>query len=171
MDVFTAVKGRRSIRNFLEQELPDAVVMKLTDALIWAPSAGNLQSRKFILIRDPGRKKQLAVAALGQSFIVQAPLVIVCCTDSRIADRYGRRGVELYSIQDVAASIMCMMLVAYENDLGTCWVGAFREEAVSQILGLPGNLRPVSIVPVGYPSRVPNPTPRVGREEAVLMID
>jgi len=169
MDVFTAVKGRRSIRSFLEKELPEAVVAKLVDALIWAPSAGNLQSRKFYFIRDFERKKKLASAALGQSFITQAPLVVVCCADFRIADRYGRRGVELYSIQDVSASIMCMMLVAHENDVGTCWVGAFREEQVSHVLGLPDDLRPVSIVPVGYPSRVPMPTPRVGRDEAVVM--
>jgi nitroreductase len=64
-----------------------------------------------------------------------------------------------------------MMLVAHENDLGTCWVGAFREEEVSHILDLTDNFRPVSIVPVGYPSRVPHPTPRVGREEAAVITD
>jgi nitroreductase len=70
-------------------------------------------------------------------------------------------------IQDVSVSIMCMMLVAYEKGLGTCWVGAFHEDDVSRILGLEHNLRPVAIIPVGYPERVPKPTPRVSREQAV----
>ncbi len=167
MDVSAAVKGRRSVRKFLEKDIPEEILQRLIDALIWAPSAGNLQSRKFIFVRDPKLKERIAVAALNQDFIRSAPLVVVCCTDAAIAGRYGQRGTELYTIQDVSASIMCMMLVAYENRLGTCWVGAFREEEVSGILGLPGGLRPVSIVPVGYPERVPSPAPRVSAGEAV----
>jgi nitroreductase len=62
---------------------------------------------------------------------------------------------------------MAMMLVAIENELGTCWVGAFREDEVSRLLILPDNLRPVSIVPLGYPARIPRPTSRVSKEEAV----
>ena len=92
-------------------------------------------------------KKSLAAAALNQNFIAEAPLVIVGCTDSRIALKYGERGVFLYSIQDVACSIMGMMLVAHENGLGSTWVGAFNEEAVSGVLSLPRHLRPVAIVP------------------------
>jgi len=75
--------------------------------------------------------------------------------------------VYLYSIQDVAASIMGMMLVAHESGLGTVWVGAFREEEVFDLLNLPRNLRPVSIVPVGYPVKIPSPPPRVSPKEAV----
>jgi nitroreductase len=62
---------------------------------------------------------------------------------------------------------MGMMLVAHENGLGSVWVGAFYEDAVSEILKLPTNLRPVAIVSVGYPSKIPSPPPRVSREEAV----
>jgi nitroreductase len=167
VDVSEAVKGRRSIRKFLSKDIPEDIVQKLIDALIWAPSAGNLQSRKFFFVRDGKLKERIAVAALNQDFIRSAPLVIVCCADSAIASRYGQRGEELYTIQDVSASIMCMMLAAYENRLGTCWVGAFREEEVAGILGLPNNLRPVSIVPVGYPERIPGPPRRVPAREAV----
>ncbi len=168
MDVSEAVRGRRSIRKFSKKDIPGNILQELIDALILAPSAGNLQSRRFYFVKDSGLKDRIAVAALNQDFIRAAPLVIVCCTDAAIAARYGDRGKELYAIQDVAASIMCMMLVAYENRLGTCWVGAFREEAVAEILGLPAGLRPVSIVPVGYPERVPAPTPRVSAGEAVV---
>ncbi|GAB4423304.1 MAG: nitroreductase family protein [Thermodesulfovibrionales bacterium] len=167
MEVLKAVKERRSIRNFQKKDIPDEVIDKLIEALIWAPSAGNLQSRKFYFIRDTKIKKEVAAAALNQSFIAEAPLVIVGCTDSRISYRYGDRGVNLYAIQDVAVSIMAMMLVAYENGLGTVWVGAFREGDVFEILNMPHNLRPVAIIPVGYPSRIPSPPPRVSAKEAV----
>ncbi len=170
MDVLTAVKERRSIRNFLGKDIPDDIMHKLFEALIWAPSAGNLQSRKFFFVRDGKMKREIASAALNQNFIIDAPVVIVCCTDSGIERHYGQRGTELYSIQDVSASIMCLMLVALENELGTCWVGAFREKEVSKILKLPDNLRPVTIVPVGYPERLPKPTPRVQIKEAVEFI-
>lgn len=167
MDILESVIKRRSIRNFQKKQIPDKITDKLTDALIWAPSAGNLQSRKFYFIRDEAVKRKVAEAALNQGFIAEAPLVIVGCTDSHISGKYGERGVSLYSIQDVACSIMAMMLVAFDNELGTCWVGAFREEEVARILNLPMNLKPVVIVPVGYPSKIPLPPRRASKEEVV----
>lgn len=167
MDILKAVRERRSIRDFQKKEIPKDVVDKLIDALIWAPSAGNLQARKFYFIKDVTLKKKIAQAALNQMFIGDAPLVIVGCTDSRIAFRYGERGIYLYSIQDVACSLMGMMLVVHDLGLGSVWVGAFHEDAVSDILKLPMNLRPVAIVAVGYPSKIPIPPPRVSKEEAV----
>jgi nitroreductase len=168
MNVLEAVRRRRSIRNFLEKDIPEEVAAVLIDALIWAPSAGNLQSRRFYMVKDEKLRKKLAAAASDQAFIHEAPLVIVCCTDSRIGRRYGQRGTELYTIQDVAASIMCMMLAAEENGLGTCWVGAFDEGEVSKILGLPGHHRPVALVPLGYPSSIPRPTSRLPSQDVVV---
>ena len=167
MDILEAVRKRRSIRNFQKKEIPEELIDKLTESLVWAPSAGNLQSRKFYFIRDEAVKQKIADAALNQGFIADAPLVIVGCTDSHISGKYGERGTSLYSIQDVACSVMGMMLVAFDNELGTCWVGAFREEELTRILNLPMNLKPVVIVPVGYPSKIPSPPRRMSREEAV----
>lgn len=170
MDILKAVKERRSIRDFQKKKIPDELIDKLMEALIWAPSAGNLQSRKFYFIKDDQNKKRIAAAALNQNFIAEAPLVIIGCTDSRISYKYGERGVYLYSIQDVALSIMGMMLVAHEHGLGSTWVGAFREDEVFKILNMPKNLRPVVIVPVGYPSKIPYPPPRVSKKEAVEVV-
>lgn len=167
MSILKLIKERRSIRDFEKRDIPEDVIDKLIDALIWAPSAGNLQSRKFYFVRDGKLKRELASAALNQRFIAEAPLVVVGCTDSRIYSRYGDRGVNLYAIQDVACSIMNMMLLAWENGLGSVWVGAFREGEVAEVLDLPNNLRPVAIVPLGYPSRIPSPPPRVSKKEAI----
>ncbi len=167
MDILKAIRERRSIRDFRRKEIPKDIIDKLIDALIWAPSAGNLQARKFYFVSDEALKKKIAIAALNQFFLAEAPLVIVGCADARISHRYGERGVSLYSIQDVSCSLMGMMLVAYEKGLGSVWVGAFDEDAISETLRLPKYLRPVSIVAVGYSSKVPSPPPRVSKEEAV----
>lgn len=171
MSILKTVKERRSIRDFQKKKISEEIIDKLIEALIWAPSAGNLQARKFYFIKNDATKKKIATAALNQKFIAEAPLVIIGCTDSRISFKYGERGVYLYSIQDVAASIMGMMLVAHENGLGSVWVGASREEEVSAILKMPKHLRPIAIVPVGYPSRIPSPPPRVSKNEAVEVIE
>ncbi|MCL0047409.1 nitroreductase family protein, partial [Thermodesulfovibrionales bacterium] len=166
-EVLKIIKERRSIRDFQRKEIPEEIVRKLIDAIIWAPSAGNLQARKFYFITKEKIKKDIATAALNQNFIVESPLVVVGCIDKRIDSRYGDRGVGLYAIQDVASSIMNMQLVAFENGLGSVWIGAFKEGDVSNILGLPYNLRPVSIVPVGYPFKTPPAPPRIPAQEAV----
>ncbi|OGW38493.1 MAG: nitroreductase [Nitrospirae bacterium RBG_13_39_12] len=170
MDILKSVKDRRSIREFQKKKIPEEIVDKLIDSLIWAPSAGNLQARKFYFVKDERTKKKIAAVALNQNFISEAPLVIVGCTDSRISSKYGERGIYLYSIQDVAVSIMGMMLVAHENGLGSTWVGAFHEDEVFKILSMPDFLRPVAIVPVGYPLKVSYPPPRVSKKEAVEFI-
>lgn len=167
MDVIQAIRWRRSIRDFNGKEIPPEKVDGLIEALILAPSAGNLQSRKFYFVKDGDLKNKIAQAALNQRFIASAPLVVVGCADGRIATKYGDRGVSLYCIQDVAVSLMSMMLMAASEGLGSVWVGAFHETGVSKALNMPENLRPVAIVPVGYPARIPESPPRMSKEEAV----
>jgi nitroreductase len=161
MDVLEAIKGRRSIRAFKDTDISPETVEKLIDAARWAPSAGNIQPWEFIIIRYPETKKRLAEAALGQSFIEEAPVVIVVCADEeRSARGYGSRGRTLYCIQDTAAAIQNIHLAAYAMGLGTCWVGAFREDEARKILGIPEGVRPVAIIPVGYPAESPSPQNR-----------
>ena len=171
MDILNLIKERRSIRDYQKKDIPEKIMDELIDALIWAPSAGNIQARKFYFVKNITVKRKIAAAALNQTFISAAPLVIVGCADSRISSTYRERGVFLYSIQDVACSIMNMMLVAHKLGLGSTWVGAFYEDRVSSILALPRNLRPVALVPVGYPSKIPKPPPRVSKKEAVEFVE
>ena len=170
MNILEVIKNRRGIREFQKKEIPEKIIDELIEALIWAPSAGNLQSRKFYFVFNQKIKEKLAVAASGQDFIAQAPLVIVGCTDEKIAWHYGERGKNLYSICDVACSIQNLMLLAHSEGLGTCWVGAFDEKGVSKILNLPKNLRPIVIIPVGYPAEKPEVPPRVSKKEATEFI-
>lgn len=161
LDVFEAIEGRRSIRVFRPDPIPDNMLKKMLEAAQWAPSAGNLQAREFIIVKDPEIKRALCDAALGQTFIIQAPVNIVVCANKRkSAMRYGRRGEELYCILDAAAAVQNLMLAACALGLGTCWIGAFYDDEVSKILDLPNWLRPVAIIPTGYPAESPLPPPR-----------
>ena len=171
MDVMTAIRERRSVRAYGETEVPQEAVDRLVEAAMCAPSAGNLQSRKFFFVTHGEIKARLARAALDQWFIAQAPLVIVACADRNAVRSYGQRGHELYAVQDATASVQNMLLAAEGLGLGACWVGAFREGKVAESLDLPMHLRPVAIVPVGFPAESPQTPPRVRVEDAVEFVE
>jgi nitroreductase len=158
MDVLEAVRGRRSVRAFRNEDISAESVDKLLDAARWAPSAGNIQPWEFIIIRKPEIKARLVEAALDQSFIGAAPVVIVVCADEdRSSQRYGPRGKTLYCLQDTAAAVQNILLTAHSLGLGTCWVGAFDEDETRTILNIPLGTRPVAIIPVGCPDESPSP--------------
>jgi nitroreductase len=161
MHIPDAIRERRSIRAFTDREITDKEAELLVEAACLAPSAGNLQPWEFVIVRDPGLKRKLVEAAHGQSFVSEAPVVfVVCAVPDRSAPRYGRRGRELYCIQDTAAAVQNLMLTAMANGLGSCWVGAFDEARAANALSLPKGVRPVAIVPVGYPAESPRQRPR-----------
>lgn len=158
--------SRYSCRRYRNEPVPPEDRAVLREALRWAPSAGNAQPWIFYEVLDPGVKRALAVAALNQSFVAQAPVVYVVCADLGRAERaYGERGRTLYVYQDTAAAVMYLILAAQGLGYGTCWVGAFDEKKVARTLGLEPGLRPVAIVPVGRPGeKDPGSTRRPLRE-------
>ena len=162
MNIKDAIRRRRSVRSFSDEKLPADLIYELIEYANLAPSAGNLQAREFIVVDDPDIKKRLSVAASDQDFIVEAPITIVVCAHLERIAPYGIRGKELYCLQDAAASVEHILLLATEYGLGTCWVGAFDESEVSKILNLLSYVRPVAIIPIGYPK---------GRTESATRID
>ena len=153
MDVYDAIFGRKSIRSFnQERDISQELVGRILEAACQAPSAGNVQPWVFVVVRDAGLKSRLAVAARGQSFVRDAPVVIAVCADLRTASgSYGARGTQLYAIQDTAAATENLLLAAWAEGLGSCWVGAFEEEMAARTLDLPSHIRPVALIPLGYP--------------------
>lgn len=163
-----AIKGRRSIRSFTDEPVSEKDVKVLIDAARHAPSAGNIQPWEFVIVRKPEIKRKLVLAALNQTFIEEVPVVIVVCADESVsASGYGSRGETLYCLQDTAAATLSILLTAYSMRLGTCWVGAFREEEVKEALGIPDGVRPVAIVPVGHVTAYPPMRPRRPVDEIV----
>ncbi|SMB99861.1 SagB-type dehydrogenase domain-containing protein [Thermanaeromonas toyohensis ToBE] len=171
-DVLSAIKERRSIRRFKPDPVPEDILNTLLEAACAAPSAGNVQPWLFYRVHRAEIKEALAQAALGQKFVAQAPVVIVVCADlDRAAAAYGERGRTLYCLQDTAAAITNLMLAATNFGLGTCWVGAFDEAAASRILQLPPHVRPVAMIPLGYPAHSPSPTSRRRLNEVVKVLN
>jgi nitroreductase len=168
IDVSEAITGRRSIRAFKRENVSEEIIEKLIDAAQWAPSAGNIQPWEFVIVREVRIKRKLAETALDQTFIEDVPVVIVVCASEILSSqRYGDRGKELFCLQDTAAAIQNILLLAYSFGLGTCWVGAFNEEEVRETLKVPNGTKPVAIVPVGYPAEMPQPRRRKPIKEIV----
>jgi len=169
MKLFTAIKQRFSCRHFLLKPVEEKKLMLVLKAATFAPSAGNTQDWRFCVIRDKKLKQQLAEASRGQDFISQAPVVVVVCSDiEEISNHYGRRGERVYAYQNVAAATENLLLAATGLGLAGCWVGAFDEENVAQILGLLPALRPLVLVPLGYPAEKPKPKLRKSLQEVVV---
>jgi nitroreductase len=166
VDLFQAIQERRSVRAFTPEAVSDAMVAAMVDAARWAPSAGNCQARDFIVVKDPRVKRALSEAALHQRFIETAPVtIVVCANEGRSTPRYGQRGRALYCLLDAAAATQNLLLAVHALGLGGCWVGAFDDRRVGDALHLPAGLKPVALVPVGYPREKPGPPPRLPLNE------
>ncbi len=168
--VLETIRERRSIRAYRDRPVAPEQMDILTQALIWAPSAGNFQCRRFFFIRSPELIRSVAKACFDHAWIAQAPLVVVCCRDDGIDEHYGP-GSARFAIQDVSASIQNLLLAAHEEGLGSCWVCAFDEAGLERLLGLPTHLHPVALVTVGYPDEDPPVPDRVGPDEAITWLD
>ncbi len=168
MEIFEAIIGRRSIRAFKSDNVPEEAISRVLDAARWAPSAGNCQSWDFIVVNDPKVKRYLCSATFEQSFIEEAPIVVVVCANKiRSTKIYGVRGRDFYCLLDGAAAVQNMLLAVHALGLGACWVGAFDDKMVVKVLNLPFGVRPVAVVPLGYPSEAPNPPPRMQLDDLV----
>jgi len=152
LDIEECIEGRTSIRVFKPDPVEDSIVDEALRMANLAPSAGNLQARDFVVVRNAHTKKLLMEAAYGQDFVWTAPVVIVICANLERIRHYGDRGRNLYCLQDAAAAIENMLLYLFSRGLGAVWVGAFDERKTTEVLGLPDHARPVAIVPIGHPA-------------------
>lgn len=149
------------MRKFKDREVTNEEVGELLRAMKWAPSAGNKQPWEVVVVRDDDIQEELAEIALEQYWIEGAPVIMVVCVDEEKAEHtYGGRGRELYGVQATAAAIENMLLRATEMGLGTSWVGAFNEGEASVALDCSDHIRPVAIIPVGYPDEQVQPPSR-----------
>lgn len=162
MDLFTAIKTRRSIRRFKDKPVEEDKLKRVLEAARLAPSARNLQDWKFILVTDRVLREKLAEAAKGQRFVAEAPVVIVACGTK--TDYIMTCGQYSYTL-DVSIAVTHIILKAVEEGLGTCWLGAFHEGEVKKILGIPEQIKVVAMIPIGYPDIEPKATSRKPLEE------
>jgi nitroreductase len=168
MDFFTLIDTRRSVRLYQVTPVEPEKLQKILQAANSAPSAGNLQGYEIYLITQPEQRQGLDKAAYGQDFLSQAPVSLVFCANPlRSSGQYSQRGRELYCIQDATIACTFAMLAAHELGLACVWVGAFKDELVRQAAGIPSELIPVAILPIGYAAESPKRRPRRKLEDLV----
>jgi nitroreductase len=148
MDIYKAISLRKSVRAFKSEDVPADVMTRILESTRLAPSASNRQEWRFVVVRNKDTRKKIAQAAFGQDHVAQAPVVLACCADTD--EHVMTCGQQSYPI-DVAIAVTHITLCAAAEGLGTCWIGAFYEDQIKEILNIPNHIRVVAILPVGYP--------------------
>lgn len=145
MNFCDVIRSRHSIRKFLDKSVPDTLITEILELAKLAPSAGNLQAYKVVVVKDKEVKKAL--------HSIEAPVFLIICALPEVsAERYGERGRNLYSIQDATIFASYIQLAAVDLGLATVWIGAFNENKVRRMLELGRETRPIAIIPLGYPA-------------------
>ena len=172
-DFFETVRHRHSIRSY-QKDMPveKEKLHAILETACSAPSAGDLQAYKIIIVSNAQKRLALSSAADNQEFIADAPVCLAFCADpDRSADKFGERGHELYAVQDTTIAVADAQLAIVAAGMGSTWVGYFDEEKVKSILELEKQLVPVALISLGYPAELPEPTTRRRIDEVVQTFD
>jgi len=169
-DILELIKTRRNIKFFLPKYVSWDNIARVIDAGRHAPSCGNIQNWKFVVVTEAAGKQKLAELAYEQYDIATAGALIVVCAETEKAERYyGLRGERLYSVQNCAAAIQNMLLEAHSLGLGSSWIGAFDEDNLKLELSIPEEVRPQAIIAIGYAKQVPEKPPKYPLESLVYL--
>lgn len=162
MEFTDVVKLRRSVRKFRTQEVENEKIEQILECARLAPSWANKQCWSFVIVKNKEKIKLLSKAAgVVNIWLKKAPIIIVACGDPRLSGI--RNGIE-YFIVDVAIAMEHLILAAADLGLGSCWIGAFDEDRIKEVLEIPNNIRVVAITPFGYPAK------KVGMQENITRV-
>ena len=141
MSVFECVRGRVETREFKPDPVPEAVIQKILEAGRWSPSQRNQQPWHFIVVQDRDSLRRLGAMAPSGPYLADAPLAVVVATE-------GAR----VPLIDGTRAVSSMQLVAWEEGLGSCWVGSVDRQGVKRLLGIPDACELITVLPFGYPT-------------------
>ena len=150
MELKEVIRKRQSTRSYLDKPVPDEKLNNILEAARLAPSASNRQPWKFIVVKKHERVQELAEAANGQKFVGEAPVIIAAVATN--AEHVMPCGVPSHPV-DLAIAVDHMTLAAVDEGLGTCWIGAFSQQRVKEILGIPPEHRVVVLLLIGFPEK------------------
>ncbi|MFW6026306.1 MAG: nitroreductase family protein [Candidatus Woesearchaeota archaeon] len=153
-EITNLMEKRRSVRRFLTKSVEWGKIVNLLHAAKTAPSEGNLQAWKFIVTKDSKIIKDLAKASYKQMWINQAPYVIIVVGEVDKSEKNYEKG-KFYNTLSCGACVQNILLKAKDLDLGACWVSAFDEEEISDILSIGSSKKPMALIPIGYPAEKP----------------
>jgi nitroreductase len=148
MDVFEAIKGRRSVRKYKKQEIEKQVLEEIVDAGRWAPSAYNACAWKYVVLTDSKRIKGL-VDIVGKNDLFMKDAVAVIAALSKDGK---------YFLEDASAGVQNMLLAAFAKGVGTCWIAGDKKDYCPQVLAYlnaPSGFRLAAIISCGYPDEKP----------------
>ncbi len=166
MDIYEVIKKRRSIRKYEPRKIEDDKLERVLNAARLAPSGKNVQAWRLIVTRDPELKEKLIKACKGQKFVAEADCIVTVAVDETSV--YQGHGNYMTSFAvDGAIMLDHLILAATYEGLGTCWIGAFIEEQVKEILNIPDPYRVVAMTPLGYPAQEGKDRGRKPLEEIV----
>lgn len=172
MDVKDAIKKRRSIRRYLDKEISSEIIFDLIDCARLAPSGKNSQPWKFFVISDKGVREKLKEAKIfPQDFVTTAPVIIVCCGDTR---EYEKSATETDDsnkarvLGDLSFACQNLVLRATELGLGSCYVAWKDEERLKEFLDIDKDLTLPYVVTVGYPDENPEARARKNIDELLI---
>lgn len=167
MEVFEAISGRRSVREYKKEKLPRQDLEKILEAGVWAPSASNAQPWEFLVIDDSEAIKRIMVIAPG-IFNLPAAMIIVCRDTARALSLVGELGRDVTSLMDISMASQNMMLEAYDLGIASCPVRSFGIAALKTLLNLPDHASPELIISLGYPGESPLVPKRRDLHEVVI---
>jgi nitroreductase len=185
MEIFEAIKNRRSVRRFTPDPVSDEKIEAILDAGRWAPSWGNSQCWRFVVVRDPTVRAELAGTlqpiklpdreipnpALA-GFTAAPVIIVVCAAMGRTGFSYGDKEPVTdkgdWFMFDVALAVQNMVLAAHALGLGTVIIGAFDAAKAEKALAVPAGYRVVTIFPVGVPAHPGKAPPRKELSELVI---
>jgi len=143
MDLYDAIRSRRSVRAFEDREVPRECLDRILEAARQAPSANNAMPWHFIVVTDPAVRKSIAESGTYGKFLSHTPVVIVACGDVAASPHW-------YAI-DTAIALEHIALAAVAEGLGSCWIGSYEELVVKKLLDVPEAQRVVALLALGYP--------------------
>jgi len=174
MDLYEAVKQRRSVRKLKTDYIAQDVLDRILEAARWAPSWANVQATRWVVVQNPAIKEKLAETTTpgnpGRQAIINAPVVFALCFEKGISGYYKGElltTIENWGLFDAGLAAANLTLAATAEGLGTVHVGAIHLEMAAEILGLPDNVQMVELIPLGIPEKQPNPT---NRQEIVKFV-
>ncbi|MCP4177438.1 MAG: NAD(P)H nitroreductase [bacterium] len=158
-DFINLVNQRYSCRSYLEKDIPDNIIENCLEAARLAPSACNKQPWKFLVVKDPGLRKNICdnglLPGIPMPWLRKSPVIIVICAETsfmthKIAPLLSK--TQYYPI-DIGIAGEHLVLAAQSYNLGTCWIGWFKEKQIKKILSIPRNIKVLSLLSIGYQDR------------------
>ena len=158
MDALEAIFTRRSVRNYTADPVSPEDIEVLVKAGMQAPSARNEQPWHFVVIEEREKLNAITEFHPASKMLLEAPMAILVCSDRTLETKRASW------LQDCSAATQNILLAAHALGLGAVWLGIFPDServfGMQDLLNLPKHVRPVSLVAVGHPSRVPDQVDR-----------